>query len=117
LAIEFAGREWRHAKEGYKKRNVVERCFYRRKDWRHIATRCDKLAQNFFSALCASSLDVPPLPYPARMTNGWSRQGVCRSENKVIVELWIGERGRRTFAMVLTKVRAKFVRLAIFAFY
>jgi transposase len=39
-------------KETYKKRNVVERCFCRLKDWRRIATRYDKLAQNFFSALC-----------------------------------------------------------------
>jgi transposase len=34
------------------KRSVVERCFCRLKDWRRIATRYDKLAQNFFSALC-----------------------------------------------------------------
>jgi transposase len=42
----------RHNKEAYKGRNVVERCFGRLKDWRRIATRYDKLAQNFFSALC-----------------------------------------------------------------
>ena len=42
----------RHDKEAYKNRNVVERCFCRLKDWRRIATRYDKLAQNFFSALC-----------------------------------------------------------------
>jgi transposase len=41
----------RHDKEAYKNRNVVERCFCRLKDWRRI-TRYDKLAQNFFSALC-----------------------------------------------------------------
>jgi transposase len=29
-----------------------ERCFCRLTDWRRIATRYDKLAQNFFSALC-----------------------------------------------------------------
>jgi transposase len=33
-------------------RNVVERCFCRLKDWRRIATRYDKLARNFLSALC-----------------------------------------------------------------
>jgi transposase len=33
-------------------RNIVERCFCRLTDWRRIATRYDKLAQNFFSALC-----------------------------------------------------------------
>lgn len=42
----------RHDKEAYKRRNVVERCFCRLKDFRRIATRYDKLAQNFFSALC-----------------------------------------------------------------
>ena len=42
----------RHDKEAYKGRNVVERCFCRLKDFRRIATRYDKLAQNYFSALC-----------------------------------------------------------------
>jgi transposase len=42
----------RHNKQAYKNRNVVERCFCRLKDWRRIATRYDKLAQNFISALC-----------------------------------------------------------------
>jgi len=31
---------------------VVERCFCRLKDWRRIATRYDKLAENYLSALC-----------------------------------------------------------------
>ena len=42
----------RHDKQAYKGRNVVERCFCRLKDFRRIATRYDKLARNFFSALC-----------------------------------------------------------------
>jgi transposase len=42
----------RHDKEAYKKRNVVERCFCRLKDFRRIATRYDKHAQNYLSALC-----------------------------------------------------------------
>ena len=42
----------RYDKEAYKGRNVVERCFCRLKDFRRIATRYDKLARNFFSALC-----------------------------------------------------------------
>jgi transposase len=42
----------RHDKKAYKQRNVVERCFFRLKDFRRIATRYDKLAQNYFSALC-----------------------------------------------------------------
>ncbi len=39
-------------KLAYGDRNVVERCFCRLKDFRRIATRYDKLARNFFSALC-----------------------------------------------------------------
>jgi transposase len=42
----------RYDKEAYKGRNVIERCFCRLKDWRRIATRYDKLARNFLSALC-----------------------------------------------------------------
>jgi transposase len=42
----------RFDKLAYKGRNVVERCFCRLKDFRRIATRYDKLARNFFSALC-----------------------------------------------------------------
>jgi transposase len=42
----------RHDKKTSKKRNVIERCFGRLKDFRRIVTRYDKLAQNFFSALC-----------------------------------------------------------------
>jgi transposase len=45
-------RKIRHDKKAYKSRNVVERCFCRLKDFRRIATRYDKLAENFFSALC-----------------------------------------------------------------
>jgi transposase len=42
----------RYDKKAYKNRNTVERCFCRLKDFRRIATRYDKLAKNFFSALC-----------------------------------------------------------------
>ncbi|QDW36535.1 transposase [Bradyrhizobium sp. KBS0727] len=35
-----------------KDRNVIERCYCRLKDFRRIATRYDKLARNYFSALC-----------------------------------------------------------------
>jgi len=36
----------------YKDRNVIEPCYCRLKDFRRIATRYDKLARNYFSALC-----------------------------------------------------------------
>jgi transposase len=42
----------RHGKKAYKNPNVVERCFCRLKRFKRISTRYDKLAQNFFSALC-----------------------------------------------------------------
>ena len=40
------------SKRIYKGRNVIERCFCRLKDFRRIATRYDKLARNFLSAVC-----------------------------------------------------------------
>jgi transposase len=33
-------------------RNVIERCYCRLKDFRRVATRYNKLAQNYFSTLC-----------------------------------------------------------------
>jgi transposase len=42
----------RNNKRAYRDGNVVERCFCRLKDFRRIATRYDKLARNFLSALC-----------------------------------------------------------------
>lgn len=44
-----------HDERRYKNRNVVERMFGRLKDWRRVATRYDKLARNFFAALCLVS--------------------------------------------------------------
>lgn len=38
-------------KGAYRARNLVERMWCRLKDWRRIATRYDKLAQNFLSAV------------------------------------------------------------------
>jgi len=38
--------------KAYKGRNLIERMFCRLKDFRRIATRYDKLARNYFSALC-----------------------------------------------------------------
>ena len=35
----------------YQRRNVIERMFCRMKDWRRIATRYDRLARNFLSAI------------------------------------------------------------------
>lgn len=33
-------------------RNVVERCFYRLRQWRRIAMRSDKVAHNYRAAIC-----------------------------------------------------------------
>jgi transposase len=39
------------SKRAYKGRNVIERCFWRLKDFRRLATRYDKLARNFLAAV------------------------------------------------------------------
>jgi hypothetical protein len=49
--IDF-GREQR---ERYKRRNVVERCFNKLKQWRGIAMRSDKTARNHHSAICLAA--------------------------------------------------------------
>jgi transposase len=37
--------------EAYRRRNLIERMFCRMKDWRRVATRYDRLARNYLSAL------------------------------------------------------------------
>ncbi len=49
-------RPFPHNKKAYKHRNKVERMFCRLKDARRIATRYDKDANNFLSAVCLISL-------------------------------------------------------------
>ena len=39
----------------YRQRNLVERMFGRLKDWRRIATRYDRCAHTFFSAICIAA--------------------------------------------------------------
>ncbi len=46
----------RFDKLAYKGRNVIERCFCRLKDFRRIATRYDKLARNYLSAIHLAAL-------------------------------------------------------------
>ena len=41
--------------ETYKQRNLIERAFNRLKDFRRIATRYDKLARNFASAIALAA--------------------------------------------------------------
>jgi transposase len=43
-------------KQLYKRRNVVERCFNRLKQWRGIATRYDKTAESYQAAVTLASL-------------------------------------------------------------
>ncbi len=42
-------------KELYKKRHKVENMFAKLKDWRRIATRYDRCAHTFFSAICIAA--------------------------------------------------------------
>lgn len=39
----------------YRRRNVVERCFNKLKQWRGIAMRSDKTARNYHSAVCLAA--------------------------------------------------------------
>lgn len=45
-------------KRAYKDRNMIERMFCRLKDWRRIATRYDKLAANFSSAVAIAAIII-----------------------------------------------------------
>ena len=42
----------------YQQRNLIERVFCRLKDWRRIATRYDRLAANFASAVAIAAIIV-----------------------------------------------------------
>ena len=44
-----------HDADLYKRRNVIERMFGRLKDWRRIATRYDRCAHTFHSAICIAA--------------------------------------------------------------
>ena len=44
--------------ELYKQRNLIERMFGRLKDWRRIATRYDRCAHTFFSAICIAAIVI-----------------------------------------------------------
>ena len=45
-------------RQAYRLRNVIERTFSRIKDWRRIATRYDKLAQNFAAAAALAAIVI-----------------------------------------------------------
>jgi putative transposase len=47
---------WSLDRETYKQRNLIERMFNRLKDFRRIATRYDKLACNFVSAIALAAV-------------------------------------------------------------
>ncbi|MEU9750019.1 IS5 family transposase, partial [Streptomyces niveus] len=52
----LGGRPPAFDKQLYKRRNVVERCFNRLKQWRGIATRYDKTAESYQAAVALASL-------------------------------------------------------------
>jgi len=45
-------------KELYKKRHKIENAFGWLKDWRRIATRYDRCAHTFFSAICIAAVFI-----------------------------------------------------------
>jgi transposase len=51
-------RRVRHDKRRYRDRHLIENAFCRLKDFRRIATRYDKLAANFLSAVAITALIV-----------------------------------------------------------
>jgi len=52
-----ANRRWKNCFSPtlYRNRNAIERMFGRLKDFRRIATRYDKLADNFLAAVCLAA--------------------------------------------------------------
>ncbi len=50
------GRKPAFDREAYKRRNVVERCVNRLKQWRAVATRYDKRAANYRAGVIIASL-------------------------------------------------------------
>lgn len=42
----------------YRRRNVIERLFGRLKNWRRIATRYDRLAENYLAAIALVSIVI-----------------------------------------------------------
>jgi transposase len=47
-----------HDTDAYRERNLIERAFCKLKDWRRIATRYDKLAINFASAVAIAAIII-----------------------------------------------------------
>ena len=45
-------------RSAYRRRNLIERLFARLKNWRRIATRYDRLAQNYLSALALVAIVI-----------------------------------------------------------
>ena len=45
-------------RSAYRRRNLIERLFARLKNWRRIATRYDRLAQNYLSALALVAIII-----------------------------------------------------------
>jgi transposase len=42
----------------YRRRNVIERLFCKLKNWRRVATRYDRLAQNYLAALALAAIII-----------------------------------------------------------
>ncbi len=43
-------------RKAYRRRNVIERLFCKLKNWRRIATRYDRLAQNYMAAIAIAAI-------------------------------------------------------------
>lgn len=47
-----------HDREAYRQRNLIERMFARLKDFRRVATRYDKLANNFLAGVLIAAIVI-----------------------------------------------------------
>ena len=55
LSLEMPVRAATYCKALYKQRHKIENMFSRLKDWRRIATRYDRCAHTYFSAICIAA--------------------------------------------------------------
>ena len=73
-----ANRRWKNCFSPflYRKRNAIERMFCRLKDFRRIATRYDRNANNFLAAVCIAATVSYTNGYPPRPTWAQSRMPI-----------------------------------------
>jgi transposase len=77
----------------YRQRNLVERCFCKRKHFRCIATCFDRLARNFLAAVVLASIWSRPQTSSRTRTMWLTRFGQLHLRANVRINCWIYEKG------------------------